>query len=776
MKINILLKLKNIYSLFLLLLIGGVFCCTSVKAQSLDNLIVELENATTIEQKNNSRKNIALYYEKNRIYNKAIDYYQRIYNSNQLSSQEEKNVLEKIGNLQTITSNYQQAEKTYHLLLSLSNEEEKLTLYNQLAEIYKKQDNIQKAIEYTTKLISFYQEDSPKYAILLNNLGYLKKKNSQNKEANEYFQKALDMNQRLIDSNQSLNAKDKNALYVNMATNLIYLKDVESAINKLKENIFIQKKADNKNGIASSLNFLAATYLINGNTIEASENLQKAIRIGEELQNNALQAESYKVLSELYNMENNFQAAQYAYKKSQSFLERTQKIEEEKKQNLIDKEIEAEKEESAIQKELSEKKEQQLTVQQLKLESERKEQELRLLEQEKQLRVAEIKSFRLAKERTQQALAITQQKLEAEQKNQALRELQNEKELQNRELIQERLEKREKEKELELSNAEKRLKDLQLKEEETQANYTYIGIGLISIILVAMLFAFFQQQRLNEKLEQERQQVALHQNSLELTNGELLDYKKKIDQSIASAQLIQNATLPTLTTISRYFKDIFIIYRPQQVVSGDFYWTYSKGNTTIFVLADCTGHGVSGAFMTFIGSSLLDQIVKSDKATQPTEILNQLHARLRLALQQEETGNTDGMDISVLHITRKNDGVEISFSAAKQPLYYYEPNQELKTIKGSRKSVGGKTNYDKGFESHTFSVEKGTVFYLSSDGYADQNNIKRKKYGSKKFVALLDEIKAQPLAIQEQKLNETLDQHQQGTEQRDDIAVVGLKV
>lgn len=101
---------------------------------------------------------------------------------------------------------------------------------------------------------------------------------------------------------------------------------------------------------------MAATYLINGNTIEASENLQKAIRIGEELQNNALQAESYKVLSELYNMENNFQAAQYAYKKSQSFLERTQKIEEEKKQNLIDKEIEAEKEEVPFKKNYLKKK------------------------------------------------------------------------------------------------------------------------------------------------------------------------------------------------------------------------------------------------------------------------------------------------------------------------------------------------------------------------------------------------------------------------------------
>ena len=733
MKINGLSKLNGIYSALLIFFIGCVFCCPELKAQNLDNLIVELENATTIEQKNKSRKNIALYYEKNNIYSKAIDYYQRIRNSNRLSVDEEKDILEKIGSLQISSNNYQQAENTYNLLLSTSNDDAKLAIYNQLSEIYNKQGNNQKAIECAIKSLDFYKGDSPSHAILLNNIGYLKKKDKQNQEADTYFQNALTMNQRLIDSDKSLSAKDKNALYINMATNLIYLKDVELAINKLKENIILQQKANNKNGLASSLNFLAASYLVNGNTIEALEHVQQAIRIGEELRNNKLQAESYKVLSELYNLENNFQAAQDAYKKSQSFVEKTQQIEEQNKQFLLDREIEAEKEESAIQKELSEKKEQQLTFQQLKLESERKEQELKLLEQEKQLQIAEIKSFRLARERTQQALAITQQKLEAEQKNQALRELKNEKELQNRELIQERLEKRENEKALELANAEKKLREQQLKEEAAQKKYTYIGFILISIILVAMLFAFMQQQRLNKKLENEREQVALHRNSLELTNNELSDYKYRIDQSIASAQLIQNSTLPTLATINQYFDDVFIIYRPQQVVSGDFYWICSKGDTTIFALADCTGHGVSGAFMTFIGSSLLDQIVKSDDYTNPTEILDELHERFQLALQQEQTGNNDGMDISVVSINRINGKSEINFASAKQTLYYYEPNQELKRIKGSRKAVGGKTYRRKEFELHTFTLEKGSVLYLASDGYTDQNNIKRKKYGSKEI-------------------------------------------
>ncbi len=320
------------------------------------------------------------------------------------------------------------------------------------------------------------------------------------------------------------------------------------------------------------------------------------------------------------------------------------------------------------------------------------------------------------------------------------------------------------------------MKDKQLQEEEREKKYTYIGIGLISIVLIMMLFAFVQQQRLNKKLETEREQVALHRNSLEVTNNELSDYKFRIDQSIASAKLIQTSILPTIATIGQYFEEIFIIYRPQQVVSGDFYWMYSTAEKTIFVLADCTGHGVSGAFMTFIGSSLLNQIIKSDNYTEPTKILDELHERLRIALQQEQTGNNDGMDISVVSIRKIDGKSEVTFASAKQTLYYYEPNKELKSIKGSRKTIGGKTNKNKEFKSHTLELDKGSILYLSSDGYVDQNNAKRKKLGSKKFFALLDEIKERPLEIQERRLNETLDRHQRGTEQRDDIAVVGLKV
>ncbi len=457
MKKDFLRRLNSVQFAPFLFLLMGVFCCSVVKAQNLDDLIVDLESATTTEQKNRSRKNLALYYEKNRIYPKAIEYYQKIYQTRRLNDSEEKEILNTIASLQLATNNYTEAEKTYQSLLSISKQDEQATIYNHLSELYRKKGDTNKALEYAVLSLSFYKEDSPTHAVLLNNVGFLHKKVAKNQEAGTYFQRALDMNKRLIEMDKSLTARDKNALYINMATNLVYLKDIDLAISKLKENIVLQEKSNNRSELVSSLNFLAASYLVNGNTIDAAEELQQAIRLGEFLQDNELQAESYKVLSELYNVENNFQAAQEAYKKSQSFIEKSQKIEEQKKQVLIDKEIEAEKEESSIQKQISEKKEQELTFQQLKLESEKREQELVFLEQQKQLQAAEIKSFRLAKERTQQALAITQQKLETEQKNQALRALQVEKELQDRELIQQRLEKRESEKTVELLEAEKEI-------------------------------------------------------------------------------------------------------------------------------------------------------------------------------------------------------------------------------------------------------------------------------------------------------------------------------
>jgi histidine kinase len=275
------------------------------------------------------------------------------------------------------------------------------------------------------------------------------------------------------------------------------------------------------------------------------------------------------------------------------------------------------------------------------------------------------------------------------------------------------------------------------------------------------------------------QKVSERTQKLNESNEDLKDKNDKITDSIRYAQTIQNAILPTESQLQEAFSNHFLLFRPKDIVSGDFYWMNQSGNTTFIAVADCTGHGVPGAFMSMIGSSLLDDIVSEKKIHEPAMMLEMLHVGIRLGLKQEKTDNDDGMDVCLCAITKEQDGTfKVEFAGAKRPLYYVEKNSNsLQTAKGSNKEIGGfLKKKDKPFENQIFQFRAGTQLYLSTDGYVDQSNSGLKKLGSTLFMEMLESNSKYPLKKQKEVLGKILDLHAGNVEQRDDITILGIEL
>ncbi len=260
-------------------------------------------------------------------------------------------------------------------------------------------------------------------------------------------------------------------------------------------------------------------------------------------------------------------------------------------------------------------------------------------------------------------------------------------------------------------------------------------------------------------------------------SNEVIKAKNKdIMDSLRYAETIQKSVLPTKKTINNFVENHFVIFKPKDVVSGDFYWLREVDGYVFCAVVDCTGHGVPGAFMSLIGNELLDTIITREKVFSPAKILELMHEGVRFTLQQDKQLNSDGMDVALCMMEQNENGTKITFAGAKRPIFYTE-NGVFKEQKGDRKSVGGfqRENSPK-FENIELQLAKGDMIYLTSDGFVDQNSPTGKKYGTKKFRSVLANICQLDIELQEECLRNELHTHQQMQSQRDDISVFGVQV
>ncbi len=322
------------------------------------------------------------------------------------------------------------------------------------------------------------------------------------------------------------------------------------------------------------------------------------------------------------------------------------------------------------------------------------------------------------------------------------------------------------EQKLELELTESQLRQERLK--RTYISGVLIVISFFSIILTFLLLLI---KRANKKIKNQK-------DTLDRQN-------KNIKASIRYAETIQQAILPEDSLLNKYFES-FLIFRPKDIVSGDFYW-FSKLNSyktkidSLFVaVVDCTGHGVPGAFMSMIGNSLLNEMINERRIESPKEILGLLNEEIRKSLRQDQTDNNDGMDLLLCRFDKSNkDGLKLVFAGAKRSLYIMRKvNNQLIRFRGDRKSIGGVENTNKKiiFNNHEVLLNKGDCVYLSTDGIIDQNGPDRKRFGSIRFEEMIVDNFGHPIKEQKENINRRIDSFMQNEEQRDDITLLGLRI
>jgi serine phosphatase RsbU (regulator of sigma subunit)/ligand-binding sensor domain-containing protein len=305
--------------------------------------------------------------------------------------------------------------------------------------------------------------------------------------------------------------------------------------------------------------------------------------------------------------------------------------------------------------------------------------------------------------------------------------------------------------------------------------YLFSGIVLIWLIVRANSYRLKMENiRLEGIVAERTSEVVRQKEEIQDKNTTLEHQNKEIEDSIRYASRIQTAVIPSENFCLELFPASFIFFRPLNIVSGDFYWFSRVGQKIVFTAADCTGHGVPGAFMSMLGVAFLNEIVEKDQVTEPDLILNQLRLKVIEALQHKGTSEArDGMDISLICIDP--DEKTLKYAGAYNPLVMIR-NNEITTIEGDKMPVGYYERMDR-FTKHELSIQPGDVFYLASDGYEDQfGGPDGKKFKAKKFRQMLLEIHQLPMSEQKEIIEKRFAEWKGELKQIDDIVVAGIKI
>ena len=298
------------------------------------------------------------------------------------------------------------------------------------------------------------------------------------------------------------------------------------------------------------------------------------------------------------------------------------------------------------------------------------------------------------------------------------------------------------------------------KEEEIKMQRIIEGVLLIGILLVIGFLVFVYKQLNTTKA----QKLVIEEKQHEITD------------SINYAKRIQDAMMTSSGYIIDALPESFIYFKPKDVVSGDFYWAFSdQSDHVFFTVADCTGHGVPGAFMSMIGTSLLNKIIIENKIKESDQILNELRIQIINALNQREDGSQkDGMDISLCKLDVKNKTLQ--FSGAMNPLIHIRKDK-LNIFKGDPQPIGYLSGKETLFTSHSLKLKKGDMIYLFSDGFQDQfGGEKGKKYRSLKFRNFLHSISDKSTDDQEKLIDEEFINWLGDYEQIDDVCIMGVRI
>ena len=307
--------------------------------------------------------------------------------------------------------------------------------------------------------------------------------------------------------------------------------------------------------------------------------------------------------------------------------------------------------------------------------------------------------------------------------------------------------------------------------------YVLLLAGLIwGIVVLNTRRLVAEKERLEEIVKQRTAEVVAQKEELEKQRDKIFEQNEEIKSSINYASRIQNALLTPIETLNEMFNDYFILFLPRDIVSGDFYWQTKVGSRKICVVADCTGHGVPGGFMSMLGMGFLTQIITKNEKLTASQILDLLRAQIIISLHQtgKSGENKDGMDLA-LYIIDEETGM-IEFAGANNPLVIIRDNEVIQ-VKGDKMPIGIHIKCDTPFTNNVMEYKKGDVLYTFSDGYVDQfGGPDLRKFMIKNLKELLLEIHMKPMAEQKEILHNTLVNWQGETPRIDDVVLMGVRL
>jgi len=363
-----------------------------------------------------------------------------------------------------------------------------------------------------------------------------------------------------------------------------------------------------------------------------------------------------------------------------------------------------------------------------------------------------------------------------------------------------------KEKEISELITQKKIQEVNLKKNRIIIYSTIGGLVLFLILIVVVLSAYRLKKRANNLLSyqnaqilQQKEEIITQRDEIEIQKQEIEIKHNQIKGSINYAKRIQEAVLPRKDFIELVLPEHFIFFKPRDIVSGDFYFIKQIKNFTLIAAADCTGHGVPGAFMSMLGIALLNELVRNTEIQTPAQLLNELRNQIKSSLQQvgQVAEQQDGMDIAFCAINLET--MEMSFSGAHNPCWIFRKeirvkseklnvenelneqklltfNYKLLTLEADHQPVGIYLK-EKPFTENKIQLQKDDIFYIFSDGYHSQFGGKKNlPLKSKYFKELLSEICNLELSEQKQILEKKFNEWKGDNEQTDDVLVIGIKI
>ena len=597
---------------------------------------------------------------------------------------------------------------------------------------YNKGDN-DKALNYYSRSLKIREEigDKKGIAATLNNFGIIYQDQGDYVKAIDYYTRSLKTNEEIGDKNGEANTLSNiGRIYTEQG-------DTSKAIEYLTRSLKIKEAIDDKRGMATAYNNLGSIYFGHSNIVKAMEYFSRYLTMSEEIGDiNNIALALANIGSVYKNSEDNSKALDYYTRSLKIFEEIGNKKwmaalltnigEIYKKNGEIEKEVEFYKKALAIAQGAglvaTTKDASQNLATSYKIIGNYKE-SLKMFELYIMMRDS-ILSEKSQKEIMKQEIKYTYDKQKA----------------------------------LDAKEYEKQIAVSAEREQKQKVITSAIAVFLVLVMLFAALL--YNRYRIKQKTSKEIQQK-----------------NKEINDSISYAKRIQTSFLTSENYISRCLSDYFILYKPRDIVSGDFYWIMKKNSYLYVCTADCTGHGIPGAFMSLIGMGILNEISYSKThITHTDEFLNELRRIIILAVNPEGATieGKDGMDTVLCRYNLQK--MELEYTAANNSFYIVRKG-ELLTYKPDKMPVGKHIGEEKPFTRKIIPLEKGDCIYTFSDGYVDQfGGTKGKKFKSKQLKELILANCHKPMKMQNEILNKTIEQWKGNSDQVDDILVIGIRI